>query len=199
MFRAVLDTCVLVPGRQRDFLLQLATERAYAPLWSTGTLFELDYVLARLDEKRSRPDSAGYRQRLFANMVRAFPGATIEASKDRGYNYQLNDADDGHVAHAAIIGKADTIVTDDSRAGFLTAPDLLQAQIEILTAWQFAANTVAAHPNAGLRALHEMSARMTTPQRSAVQILDELGQRYGMTEVADILGPLLGEATPKLS
>jgi hypothetical protein len=49
VYRAVLDTCALVPGRQRDFLLQLATEEAYAPLWGSGILFELDYVLARLD------------------------------------------------------------------------------------------------------------------------------------------------------
>ena len=182
MFRAVLDTCVLVPGRQRDFLLQLATEGAYAPLWSTGTLFELDYVLAGLDNKRSRPDSRARRQRLLANMARAFPGATIEASKNRAYSYELNDAGDGHVAHAAIISKADAIVTDDSRAGFKTAPDLLEAQIETVTAPQFAANTVAAHPHGGVRALQEMSARMQTPPRSASQVLEELRQRYRMTE-----------------
>jgi len=57
MYRAVLDTCALVPGRQRDLLLQLATEEAYAPLWGSGILVELDYVLARLDAKRGREGS----------------------------------------------------------------------------------------------------------------------------------------------
>jgi predicted nucleic acid-binding protein len=138
VYRAVLDTCVLVPGRQRDFLLQLATEHAYVPLWGTGILFELNYMLAELDGKRGRADSAAYRKRLFANMERGFPGATVEASKDRTYSYALNDPDDGHVAHAAIIGEADAIVTDDSRAGFSTAPDLLQTRIKVMTARQVA-------------------------------------------------------------
>lgn len=193
MYRAVLDTCALVPGLQRDLLLQLATEHAYAPLWGTGILFELDYVLTRLDEKRGRPDSAAYRLRLFAEMARVFPGATVQASKDRIYHYELADHDDGHVAHAAIIGKADAIVTDDSRAGFPTAPDLVAAQIQVVSVQQFVANTVAAHPAAGLRALQAMSARMRTPPRSAVETLDELRQRYAMTEVADILGQLLAD------
>lgn len=102
--------------------------------------------MAGLDDKRGRPNNAAYRTRLFANRERAFPGATIKASKNRGNYYELQDPDDGHVAHAAIIGKADAIVTDDSRAGFSTAPGLIQAQIEVVSAQQFAANTVAAHP-----------------------------------------------------
>ncbi|MEP6463467.1 MAG: PIN domain-containing protein [Frankiaceae bacterium] len=73
MYRAVLDTCALMPGRQRDFLLQLATEEAYAPLWGSGILFELDYVLARLDAKRGRDGNDERRQHLFEQMKRAFP------------------------------------------------------------------------------------------------------------------------------
>jgi predicted nucleic acid-binding protein len=193
MYRVVLDTCALVPGRQRDFLLQLAAEHAYAPLWGTGVLVELDYVLARLDAKRGWPDSAIRRERLFAEMTRAFPGAAIEAPEDRAYQYRLVDPDDGHVAHAAIIGKADAIVTDDSRAGFATAPDVIEAQIQIVTPAQFADNTVAAHPQAGLRAVQAMSERFATLPRTPTEVLDELRQRYGMAGVADILGPLLKE------
>lgn len=191
MYRAVLDTCALVPGRQRHFLLQLATEEAYAPLWGSGILFELDYVLARLDAKRGRDGSEERRRHLFEQMRRAFPGAEINAPKDREYDYGLDDLDDGHVAHAAILGKADAIVTDDTRAGFQTSTVLREAAIDIVYPHEFAANTVAAHPEAGLRALVAMSRRMTTPPRSPQQILEELQARYGMDEVAEILTPRL--------
>lgn len=193
MYRAVLDTCALVPGRQRDFLLQLATEEAYAPLWGSGILFELDYVLARLDAKRGRDNGDERRRHLFGQMKRAFPGAEINAPKNCKYDYGLNDPDDGHVAHAAILGKADAIVTDDSRAGFRTSVILQEAGVDVVHPYEFAANTVAAHPAAGVRALVAMSRRMVTPPRSPQQIVDELRDRYGMDEIAGILTPLLPE------
>lgn len=87
MYRAVLDTCALVPGLQRDFLLQLAAEDAYAPLWGSGILLELDYVLARLQEKRCVEDSDGRRLHLLEQMKNAFPGAEINAPKDGEYDY----------------------------------------------------------------------------------------------------------------
>lgn len=191
MYRAVLDTCALVPGRQRDFLLQLATEEACAPLWGSGILFELDYVLARLDAERGRDGSDERRRHLFQQMKRAFPGAEINAPKDREYDYGLSDPDDGHVAYAAILGKANAIVTDDSRAGFETSPVLCEAGIDVVHPHEFAANTAVAHPEAGVRALVAMSRRMVTSPQSSQQILAELRDRYGMDEVAEILTPLL--------
>lgn len=195
MYRAVLDTCALVPSLQRDFLLQLATEGAYAPVWGSGVLFELDYVLAGLHARRGISDSASRRQHLFDQLRRAFPGSEVHAPKDREYSYGLNDPDDGHVAHAAIIGKADAIVTDDGRAGFTSA--VVEAGIETVHPHQFAANTVSAHPHAGVRALREMSNRRTDPPQTPEQILELLVTRHNMTEVAEILRPLLaGDARP---
>ena len=196
MYRAVLDTCALVPSLQRDFLLQLATEEAYAPVWGSGILFELDYVLAGLHAKRGISDGASRRQHLFDELKRAFPGAEVQAPKDRDYSYGLNDPDDGHVAHAAIIGKADAIVTDDRRAGFSAARVLVEADIETVHPYQFAANTVSAHPHSALRALQEMSNRHGNPAQTPEQILELLVNRHNMTQVAEILLPLLAAESP---
>ena len=52
MTAALLDTCVLVPRRARDVLLEIASTGAYRPLWSTEILAELDRTLRLLLAKR---------------------------------------------------------------------------------------------------------------------------------------------------
>ncbi|MCW4602549.1 PIN domain-containing protein [Janibacter hoylei] len=137
------------------------------PLWGTGILAELDYTLAALDARRGISGSESRRRRLMDQMRHAFPGAEVDSPKDRAYAYDVADPDDGHVAHAAIMGKADAIVTDDKRAGFTTATALIEAGIDTITPKVFAANTVAAHPQAGVAALKAMAGRRQNPVQSS--------------------------------
>ena len=191
MYRAVLDTCVLLPGLQRDFLPQLAAEEAYAPLWGSGILCELDYVLAEWHRRRGVLSSQEIRSHLFTQMSEAFPGAEVSAPKDGAYAYVLNDVDDGHVVHTALLGKADAIVTTDTRSGLETCPDLQAAAVEIIHPAVFAASTVWAHPEAGVRAIVALASRRWSPAQTPSAILEYLDLTYGMDEVAELIAPRL--------
>ena len=181
MFKAVLDTCVLVPDLQRDFLLQLAAEHSYGALWGTGILYELDYVLEGLGQPEAK------RRHLLQQIREAFPGSTVEAPKCGEYHYDLHDADDAHVVHAAIIGKADAIVTADTRSGMETSASLAAASIEVLRPWSFAANTVVAHPEAGRRSIVEIVGRRRTPPNDALELLEVLRAKWHREEVYEAL------------
>lgn len=182
-----------MPGSQRDFLLQLASEEAFFPIWGTGIMWELDGTLADLYERHEVFDSATKRERLLAQMRHAFPGAEVDAPRDRDYDYGLNDPADGHVAHAALVGNADVIVTNDKRAGFKEARVLYEGAVATVAPHEFVANAVAAHPQVGVRALAVMSQRRNNPPQTPERILDLLVVRYGMDEAASILRPLLSQ------
>lgn len=115
MFSALLDTCVLVPSRARDVLLEIASTGAYRPLWSTEILAELDRTLRLLRGKRgaSSEETDAYLTRLFQQMETAFPDALVTGWEPLASIIQLPDPDDRHVVAAAWAGRADVIVTDN--------------------------------------------------------------------------------------
>lgn len=194
MYRAVLDTCVLVPSLQRDFVLQLATESAFMPQWSTGVLDELQDVLERLDARRGRNADTEKHRRLVMQMRRVFPGATIIAPRGRRFGYGLSDPHDEHVLHAALMSEADAIVTDDRRSGFDSCRLVIDTGIEILPTHTFIGNAVAAHREPAARALLELFRRRTEPPSlTPTALLERLCSHGDMAEVFGLLRDLISE------
>jgi len=75
----MLDTSVLWPSLQRDFLLSLAVEGLYRPLWSTAILDELCYHEAQKLVGRGSDSvlAAQQAQRLVDRMSTAFDDAMV--------------------------------------------------------------------------------------------------------------------------
>ena len=128
MFSALLDTCVLVPSRARDVLLETASTGVYRPLWSSEILVELDRTLRLLQAKRGVPpeETDAYLKRLLRQMRTAFPDALVNGWEPLVATVQQPDPDDRHVVAAAWAGRADVIVTDNL-ADF--PPDALPAPL----------------------------------------------------------------------
>lgn len=162
MFSAVLDTSVLWPSLQRDFLLSLAAERTYSPKWSTAILDELVFHEAeKLAARGSLPDEAKQSaQRLIDQMSGAFDDALVTDWEPLEGTYALQDPDDEHVVATAVMCDAEVIVTENLRdfpASKLPAP------IRAIPARDFVHDTVRAH----LTQIMQSGDRDLRPQRSA--------------------------------
>jgi predicted nucleic acid-binding protein len=191
MYAALLDTCVLWPSLQRDFLLSLAVEGLYRPLWSDAILEELEEHEEHeaLKLKKYGAPQGESKQKAFSltqQMRTAFPDAEIRGWEPLEGTYGLPDPDDEHVVAAAHFAGAGAIVT----ANFKDFPSkLIPASIEVISAQDFALNTVALSPAGALTALGHISARYgrNGPARSVEDLLAVLKERYAMHDAVDLL------------
>lgn len=190
MFAALLDTCVLWPSLQRDFLLSMAIEALYRPLWSEAILEELHlHEQYKLIDRGSEPEAAlAAADHLLGNIRTAFDDAVVTGWEPLDGIFGLPDFDDEHVVAAAVVGGAGVIVTDNLKH---FPPALVPAHIQVLSAREFAANTAEVDPERAARALREMSRRRTRARQTPRELLQLLKDRYGMADVADILLPVL--------
>lgn len=186
MFAALLDTNVLWPSRQRDFLLSLAVEGLYRPLWSEAVLEELEYHEEQKHLKRGVPAAQAQNkaQTVVGNMRAHFFDAVVTGWEPLEGSYGLPDPDDEHVLAAAVVGGAGAIVTENMKH---FPASLVPPSIQVMSAAEFAQNTVDLDPGAVVRALGVMSARFTSPPRTPADIVDELERRYKMREAAEII------------
>ncbi|RDI65702.1 PIN domain-containing protein [Nocardia pseudobrasiliensis] len=188
MFAVVLDTCVLWPSLQRDFLLSLAVEGMYRPLWSSAIIGELEYhESAKLVAWGEDPETARKRScHLIDMMTLRFDDACVENWESLEGTFRLPDPNDEHVLAAAVVGGAGAIVTDNV-SDFPEREDLIPSRIKILTAAQFAADTVAVSPETALHAIETMIVRFERPPLTVEQVLGFLIDRYAMTEAVELI------------
>lgn len=193
MFAALLDTNVLLPSTCRDFLLSLAVEGIYRPIWSTEILAELqEHEEAKLMRVVSLPrsEASARSARLIASMTEAFPEASAMGWEPLVGIFGLPDPDDEHVLAAARIGGAGAIVTwndKDFPAG------LLPKDLEAIRPPRFALQQVEQNPPAALLAVREMSLRSNRELRTVDDILEILARRYEMHEAVDALRAVAGQ------
>jgi predicted nucleic acid-binding protein len=110
--RAVLDTNVLL-SQARHELLFLAHQRASTLIWSAFLVGECVRIRTELAIKHGQ-DREIYRARINAFVHQVTPGAVmVDYTKITGGNYRewLKDPDDEPVLAAALIGKAQYIVS----------------------------------------------------------------------------------------
>jgi hypothetical protein len=187
VFSALLDTCVLWSPRQRDFLLSLAAEGLYRPLWSEAILDELHYCeIDRLTSRGEAPDDAlAKSDRLIAAMRQpVFSDALVHGWEPLEGRFGLPDPDDEHLVAAAVIGRADVIVSDNLKD--LTGPGF-PADLGILLPADFILATVELDPTRALAALTNMSNRRQRPPETVEELLDSFSTRYGLAEAMNVI------------
>ena len=188
MFTATLDTSVLWPSLQRDFLLSLAVEGTYRPTWSSAILDELQFHEEAKLVKRGMPVAEAARRAatLIAAMRREFADAEVDGWQPLEGTFGLPDPDDEHVLAAAVIAGAGAIVTENLKD---FPADRIPPGIQVLSAREFAKNTVALNPRLALAAVHEIASRSGRYGATLAvgEILETLRDRYGMIEAVDMM------------
>ena len=188
MFTATLDTSVLWPSLQRDLLLSLAIEGTYRPTWSSAILDELQFHEEAKLVKRGMPVAEAARRAatLIAAMRREFADAEVDGWQPLEGTFGLPDPDDEHVLAAAVIPGAGAIVTENLKD---FPADRIPTGIQVLSAREFAKNTVALNPRLALAAVHEIASRSGRYGATLAvgEILETLRDRYGMIEAVDMM------------
>ncbi|MEV7228287.1 PIN domain-containing protein [Polymorphospora sp. NPDC051019] len=184
MFLVLLDTCVLWPSLQRDFLLSLAVEGVYRPAWSSTILAELEFHETRKLMRRGtdRRTAARRARWLVEQMRKAFLDAEVQGWEALVGTYGLPDPDDEHVVAAAVVAGAGAIVTHNIKD---FPAERLPTGLQVLDPVEFAEATVSLDPVSARRAVSAIarrSGRMGVEMAEG-EILDLLARRYGMTHL----------------
>jgi len=165
MIKAVLDACVLYSAPLRDFLLRLAEDNAFYPLWTEEIQNEWMRNL-----QRNRPDLKQVSlERTRRNMDSSFPGALVRGYESLMPALHLPHLNDLHVLAAAIHTKAENIVTFNLKD--FPKSVLQQYGIEALLPDEMILQMIQQKPNRALITIKNHRSQLTRPSLSANEYL----------------------------
>ena len=177
---ALLDANVLYPAGLRDFLLRLADQYLYQPLWSLA--IHEEWIANLLAD---RPDVTVDRlERTRTIMDQHFPEAVVSGYEALIPELDLPDVHDRHVLAAAIHRRASVIVTFNLRD--FPADRLAPHGLEAQRPDDFIGGLLESQPEAVLAAVRDHRAALKDPPRSSVEHLAAL-ERLGLARTASAL------------
>lgn len=192
MYTAFLDSCVLWPSTQRDFLLSLAFEGSYRFIFSEAVLAEIEAneEIKRLDRGDDSETAMRKARHLARQMRENFSDSIVVGWEGLEGTFGLPDIDDEHVLAAAVVGGAGSIVTENLRD---FPRNKIPHGIQIATAKEFSLEVVSMCPDLGLAAVRTLADRsgQQHARRSPEEILDTLNRIYGLDAATTLIRALL--------
>ncbi|HET9061578.1 MAG TPA: PIN domain-containing protein [Acidimicrobiales bacterium] len=183
-FSVVFDACVLVPIALTDTLLRIGERGLYRPLWSARIVTEAIDAIAEIHPGLD----VGLVRRRFAIMDEVFEDARVDGWEALEATVALPDPDDRHVLAVALRGRADAIITANTRD---FPPEVVgPLNIEIIDPDSFLLDQLDLAPRIVLEVLREQSAHTRRPALSPVDLLARLA-RAGAPTFAQEAGRLI--------
>ena len=188
METAVLDACILFQGKLTNFLLHLAEQSAFDPVWSPAIHDEWTRNLLRV--MGIPPEKLAYRRRM---MEEAFPAADCPPLPELVNAIEATCRTDGqrkdaHVIATAITAQASVIVTENA----VDFPDdiLSRHGLRIATPDDFCAELYRRDPSSVLIGARAHRASLQRPAYDQEHYLAFLADRkFGMIQTASLLWP----------
>lgn len=167
MSRVILDACVLFPMYLRDTLLSTAEAGLYNPYWTQKIL---DEAMGNL-VKRGKISAEGAKN-LEEVIKVAFPEAMLPEVTWEIEQVLTNNLKDRHVLAAAIIAKADIIVTNNLKD--FQPEALIPFNIEAQSPDDFLCDLFDKSPQAMAQVVWEQCQNYKRNPQTVVQLLERL-------------------------
>jgi predicted nucleic acid-binding protein len=184
-FTALLDACVLYPAPIRDLLIETANTHVYRARWSDHIHDEWIRNVLKNNPKAT-PEALARTRQL---MNEAVPDALITGYESLIESIELPDTKDRHVLAAAVVGRADVIVTANLK--HFPADSLSPYGIEAQHPDEFLMHQRDLNHDRFLQSVKRIRGRLTNPPRSPDEYLDSL-RKCQLVLVADAIERVRG-------